>query len=106
MKVLITGITGFAGSHLADYIVAHQPSVEIYGTRRWRSKEDAADHLEGKVAFHECDIIDSHNVYRVIEKTKPDRIFHLAAHSYLPAPWASPADTVATNTAGEGNHFE
>ena len=106
MRVLITGITGFAGSHLADYIVAHHPSVEIHGTRRWRSKEDAADHLEGKVVFHECDITDSHNVYRVIEKTKPDRIFHLAAQSYVPASWDSPADTFATNIVGQCNLFE
>jgi GDP-4-dehydro-6-deoxy-D-mannose reductase len=106
VKVLITGITGFAGSHLADYVLAHYPSVEIHGTRRWRSKEDAADHLEGKVAFHECDITDSHNVYRVIEKIKPDRIFHLAAQSYVPASWDSPAETFHTNIVGQCNLFE
>ncbi len=106
MKVLITGITGFAGSHLGDYVVAHHPSVEVHGTRRWRSKEDAADHLEGKVAFHECDITDPHNVYRVIEKIKPDRIFHLAAQSYVPASWDSPAETFHTNIVGQCNLLE
>lgn len=106
MKVLITGITGFAGSHLGDYILANHTGVEVHGTRRWRSKEDAADHLEGKVAFHECDITDSHNVYRVIEKIKPDRIFHLAAQSYVPASWDSPAETFHTNIVGQCNLFE
>ncbi len=106
MKVLITGITGFAGSHLGDYIVAHHPSVEVHGGRRWRSKEDAADHLEGKVVFHECDITDPHNVYRVIERIKPDRIFHLAAQSYVPASWDSPAETFHTNVIGQCNLFE
>ena len=38
MRVLITGITGFAGSHLADYLLAEHPEVEIFGTRRWRSQ--------------------------------------------------------------------
>ncbi len=106
MRVLITGITGFAGSHLADYILGHARGIEVHGTRRWRSKEDAADHLEGKVVFHECDITDSHNVYRVIEEIKPDRIFHLAAQSYVPASWDSPAETFHTNVVGQCNLFE
>ncbi len=106
MKVLITGITGFAGSHLADYILAHHPTVELHGTRRWRSKDDAAGHLNSKVTFHECEITDSHNVYRVIEKIKPDKIFHLAAQSYVPASWDSPADTFHTNILGQCNLLE
>ncbi len=106
MNVLITGITGFAGSHLADYILDHHGGVEIHGTRRWRSKEDAADHLTGRVAFHECDITDAHNVYRVIEKIKPDKIFHLAAQSYVPASWDSPAETLHTNVVGQCNVLE
>ena len=106
MKVLVTGITGFAGSHLADYILAHHPRVEVHGTRRWRSKEDAADHLTGRVIFHECDITDAHNVYKVIESVRPDRVFHLAAQSYVPASWESPAETFHTNVAGQCNLFE
>lgn len=106
MRVLITGITGFAGSHLGDYVLKQFPSAEIHGTRRWRSKEDAADHLNGKVSFHECDITDAHNVYHVIEKIKPDRIFHLAAQSYIPASWDSPAETFHTNVVGQCNLLE
>lgn len=106
MKVLITGITGFAGSHLADFILAQDSQIEIHGTRRWRSKEDAADHLSGKVTFHECDITDAHNTYRVIEDVKPDRVFHLAAQSYIPASWDSPAETFHTNIVGQCNLLE
>jgi GDP-4-dehydro-6-deoxy-D-mannose reductase len=106
VRVLITGITGFAGSHLADFILAHDPSIEIHGTRRWRSKEDAADHLTGRVTFHECDITDAHNMYRVIDEVKPDRIFHLAAQSYIPASWDSPAETFHTNIVGQCNLLE
>ncbi len=106
MRVLITGITGFAGSHLADFILAHDQNVEVHGTRRWRSKEDAADHLVGRVTFHECDITDAHNMYRVIENVKPDHIFHLAAQSYIPASWDSPAETFHTNIVGQCNLLE
>lgn len=38
MRVLITGITGFAGSHLADYILEDHPEVKLYGLIRWRSR--------------------------------------------------------------------
>ncbi len=106
VKVLITGITGFAGSHLADYILANYPAAKIHGTRRWRSKEDAADHLNGKVTFHECDITDAHNVRQVLERVKPDKIFHLAAQSYIPVSWDSPAETFHTNIIGQCNLFE
>ena len=37
MRVLITGITGFVGSHLTEYILAKHPQVEIHGIKRWRS---------------------------------------------------------------------
>ena len=40
MRVLITGITGFAGSHLAEYILANHPDVEVFGIVRWRSRMD------------------------------------------------------------------
>jgi GDP-4-dehydro-6-deoxy-D-mannose reductase len=106
MRVLITGVTGFAGSHLADHILAHHPEVEVHGTRRWRSKEDAADHLAGRIAFHECDITDAHNVDQVIARVRPDRIFHLAAQSYIPVSWDSPAETFQTNVVGQCNLFE
>ena len=40
MRVLITGITGMAGSFLAEYLADHHPDVEVFGTFRWRSKLD------------------------------------------------------------------
>ena len=57
MRVLITGITGFVGSHMADYLLKNVPDVKIFATRRWRSKEDNIIHLFGdeRVVFEECD---------------------------------------------------
>jgi GDP-4-dehydro-6-deoxy-D-mannose reductase len=105
-RVLITGITVFAGSHLADYLLARDPRVHIHGTRRWRVKEDAADHLNGKVTFHECEITDADNVYQVIQSVRPDTIYHLVAQSYVPTSWDSPAETFHTNFVGQCNVFE
>src|SRR5438093_11390599 len=45
MRVLITGITGFAGSHLAEYILAEHPEVAVYGTYRWRSRMENLEQL-------------------------------------------------------------
>ncbi|TSC96015.1 MAG: GDPmannose 4,6-dehydratase [Parcubacteria group bacterium Athens1014_10] len=85
MKVLITGITGFVGSHLADYILNEHPEAEIHGIKRWRSISDNVKHLGNKVIFHDCDIKDAHNVYEIIERVKPEKIFHLAAQRIRPS---------------------
>ena len=64
------------------------------------SGQHAADHLSDIVTFHECDITDSHNVYHVVEKVKPDKIFHLAAQSFPRTSFDSPLDTMDTNVQG------
>lgn len=94
------------GSHLADFILENFPTAEIHGIKRWRSKTENVSHLDGKIKYHECDIKDAHNVYEVIEKSMPDKIFHLAAQSYVPASWDSPAETFTTNVVGQANLFE
>lgn len=106
MKVLITGITGFAGSHLADYVLANHPGMEVHGTKRWRSDDRNIRHLHGKVTLHECDIKDAHNVDTVVARVRPDRIFHLAAQSFVPTSWESPAETLGINIVGQANLFE
>ncbi|MFA6215969.1 MAG: GDP-mannose 4,6-dehydratase [Patescibacteria group bacterium] len=106
MKVLITGITGFAGSHLADYLIKNFLEIEIFGIKRWRSKTENVEHLGDKVKYYECDIKDAHNVYEVIDTIRPDKIFHLAAQSYVPASWDAPVETLVLNIAGQTNILE
>ena len=106
MKVLITGITGFAGSHLADYILKEHPEAEIYGFKRWRSRDENILHLLNKVKFYDVDIKDFTAVNRFIQEIKPNKIFHLAAQSFVPTSWRSPAETLTTNIIGELNLFE
>lgn len=100
MKVLITGITGFVGSHMADYLLAEQKHVKIFGMKRWRSPLDNVLHLMDKVDFIECDLEDQSNVDDVISKIKPDKIFHLAAQSFVPASFVYPAVTLRNNIIG------
>lgn len=106
MRALITGITGFAGSHLAEYLLEHQPDVEVFGTRRWRSPMENVAHLEGSVTFLEMDMADYNSVHNVLEKVRPDFIFHLAAQSFVPTSWSAPVSTFETNISGQINIFE
>lgn len=105
MRVLITGITGFAGSHLAEYLLA-LGGIEVHGIERWRSKTDNVDHIKTRLAMHDCDIRDASSVRRVIEAVRPDRIFHLAAQSFVLTSWMAPAETLMTNIIGQLNIFE
>lgn len=106
MKVLITGITGFAGSHLADYLLAEHPEVEVYGTYRWRSRMDNIEHLGQRLELVECELRDPSSVRWALERARPDAIFHLAAQSFVPSSWSAPGDTVLSNLSGQINLFE
>ncbi|MEM6455959.1 MAG: GDP-mannose 4,6-dehydratase, partial [Acidobacteriota bacterium] len=106
MRALITGITGFAGSHLAEYLLEHQPDVAVYGTRRWRSPMDNIAHIADRVELIECDLNDFHSVYSLLDRVRPDYIFHLAAQSFVPTSWNSPAETLSHNILGQTHLFE
>ena len=105
MRVLITGITGFVGSHLADFLLA-QPDIQVFGIQRWRSNTANIDHLKGHLHMDECDLRDASSVRQVVEAVKPDRVFHLAAQSFVPMSWSAPSETMVTNAVGQLNLFE
>ena len=106
MRVLITGITGFVGSHLADYILKDHPEVEVFGLRHWRSRLENVEHMEHRVKLIEADLKDESSVTRALEESKPDRIFHLAAHSYVPTSWRMPTEVIINNVGGQATLFE
>ncbi len=105
MRILITGITGFAGSHLADFILS-KTGNEVYGVARTRSKLENIEHLLQKVRLVECNLLDPFAVRKVIEEIKPHRIFHLAAQSFVPLSWQAPQETLINNIMGELNLLE
>lgn len=78
MKAFITGITGFAGSFLAENLLA-RGSYDVSGTYLTDSSLDNVKHLEGKVKLHKIDLQDANLVNKIIGQEKPDQIFHLAA---------------------------
>ena len=79
MKTLITGCAGFAGSHLADYLLGKgEEVIALLGT-----SEDSANikHIQKHLRIESADLRDYDRVLEVARSTKPERIYHLAAVS-------------------------
>lgn len=104
-RVLVTGITGFAGSHLVDYML-ERGDCEIHGIQRWRSRTENIEHFAGRVALHECDLRDATSTLDTLDKVKPQWIFHLAAQSFVPTSWNAPTESLTTNVLAQVNIFE
>jgi len=131
VRVLITGITGFAGSHLAEHILAEHPDVSIYGTYRWRSRMENLEELarkkvldvvegrystgadvrddakrRGRVLLLHCELTDAGAVEKLIAAVQPDRVFHLAAQSFVQSSFDEPAATIDINVRSQVNLLE
>ena len=104
-RVLVTGVTGFAGSHLVDYMLS-RGDCEIHGIQRWRSRTENIEHLTGRIAMHECDLRDATSTRDTLEKVRPEWIFHLAAQSFVPTSWIAPTESLTTNVLAQVNLFE
>jgi len=93
------------GSHLADYLLAHT-NWELHGMCRWRSPTDNVEHLLGRVNrgdrvfFHYADLNDYASLISVVQKVRPDYVFHLAAQSYPRTSFDAPEETMNTNILG------
>jgi GDP-4-dehydro-6-deoxy-D-mannose reductase len=104
MRILISGVTGFVGSHLAEHCL--DLGHEVAGTIRWRSQRENLDVVEGRVRLYECDLRDATAVRHVIGDFRPERIFHLAAQSFVHASWNAPAETMTTNVVSQVHLLE
>jgi GDP-4-dehydro-6-deoxy-D-mannose reductase len=102
MKALITGVTGFVGSHLADYLKDKQ-GVEVHGIRRPRSRDEFT--REG-VVYHNGDVTDFFCMAEIIGAVKPNILFHLAAQSDVKLSWSTPQATLEGNVLGTMNVLE
>ena len=104
-KVLITGITGFAGSHLMDYLLANTDYV-VYGIKRVNSNLRNIKHALDKIVLFDADLNDETSLIKVLQKSQPDQIYHLGALSWVTPSWDMPAVYMQTNAIGTINLFE
>jgi GDP-mannose 4,6-dehydratase len=107
-RVLITGLTGFVGSHLAEHLLEHEPSTTITGFRRWRSPIDNVRKLldEPRINWVSGDLLDESSVRNLVREADADYIFHLAAQSYVPFSYRAPRATLEANAVGTSNLLE
>lgn len=103
-SALVTGITGFAGSHLAELLL--KEGYEVWGITRPRSPKDHIKHIENKIKIVDADLLDPHSMDSVLKKARPVYVFHLAAQSFVQSSWSSPATTMETNVIGSIHLFE
>ena len=99
MRAFITGVGGFAGSHLSDYLL-EQTDWQVTGCvlPGWD-----CSHLDGRVTCLELDLRDRMAVRAMLEQAAPDVIFHLAAQAFVPVSWQDPWDTLENNIRAETN---
>lgn len=105
-RVLITGITGMAGSHLAEYVVEEHKNWQVFGVKRWRSDVSNIEEVQDKIQLLDCELRDPGGVHDLIAQVKPDYIFHLAAQSFVPESWKTPHSTISDNVLIQLNLFE
>ena len=104
-RALITGISGFVGSHLCDFLIDNT-DWDIYGMVRWRSPlvnlQQHAPRIEKKdrLFLLNGDLNDGSSLRHVVREAKPDYVFHLAAQSFPKTSFNSPIETYQTNFIG------
>lgn len=103
-KVLITGITGFVGSHLADYLLANT-NYKVFGLKRVNSSLRNINHIQDKITLINGELIDQTSLVNLL-RIKPDYIYHLGAYSWVSPSWDMPASYMQVNAIGTINLFE
>ena len=102
MRVLITGITGFAGSFLAEHVLA-QGNVQVFGVGLPHTGPGHVAHLLDRLQLFEGSLKDRAWAGQVLAATRPDFVFHLAAQAAPTLSFADPGDTLVTNIVSQVN---
>jgi len=105
-RVLVTGISGFAGSHLAEQLL--DLGCEVHGTIRRHAvpMHENIEHLRGKIILHEADITSAERIFSIFKDIEPNAVFHLAAESFVPTSFREPVRVSHNNIIGTIIIFE
>lgn len=104
MSVLVTGINGFVGSHLAEYLLAE--GMDVSGTTYHKGPHKNIESLTGRVRLYEVDIRDGNALQKIVEKENPRQIYHLAGISFVRDAWEDPRGSYDVNFLGTFHLFE
>jgi GDP-4-dehydro-6-deoxy-D-mannose reductase len=82
MRILVTGVTGFAGGHLAEALLA-RGGAEVHGLSRRGQWPAEWQHLSGRVALRGCDLCDRAALRALLQEIQPEKIYHLAGYPHV-----------------------
>jgi GDP-4-dehydro-6-deoxy-D-mannose reductase len=82
MRILVTGVTGFAGGYLAEALLAHG-KAEVFGLNRHAGWPPELAHLASQVGLRDCDLTDRDAVEAVLRDIKPQQVYHLAGYAQV-----------------------
>jgi GDP-4-dehydro-6-deoxy-D-mannose reductase len=100
MRVLITGIDGFVGSHVAEFLVA-QGGIEVHGTvLRMEKRPRNIAHIVPSLTLHQADMTDAEEIAALMRSLQPDRVLHIAGQAFVPAALQNPMQTFEANVVG------
>ena len=102
MKALVTGGAGFIGSTLVDRLLAEGNSVDVVdnlSTGTLSNLAEARRSKEGRMSFHQLDIR-SPNLAELMNRCRPDVVFHLAAQADVRVSVADPVFDAEVNVLG------
>ena len=105
-NVLITGISGFVGSYLAEELLKNDSNV--FGLIKRRADgtkaKNLVDHgIDNDLKLLEGDLTDITSLANALDESQPDYIFHLAAQSFVPRSFKNPTETQMINSIGTAN---
>jgi len=92
-RALITGVTGQDGSYLAEFLLAKGYEVAGMVRRTSHHSYERIEHLLDRIEIVAADLLDQHSLTVVLQETRPDEVYNLAAQSYVPTSWTQPVLT-------------
>lgn len=101
MRVLITGMNGFAGSHLSELLLR-----ETYWNLIGASRDTTGSRPSARVQWWKMELTDPDAVFRLLKYERPDVIIHLAGQAHVGLSWQDAWSTFESNVRGTLNLFQ
>lgn len=103
MRSLVTGVSGFAGSHLADHLLTATPATEVWGCD---FRGERRPYHPAALKILAVDLRDPEAAQAVIDQVQPDHLYHLAGRAAVGESWANPWEVLETNLRSQVNLFQ